>query len=34
VTWLGAEGQEAFYRQISHNDPRYTEEVEPLCTGA
>lgn len=28
--WLGAEGQEAFYRQISQNDPRYTDEVEPL----
>ena len=22
--WLGAEGQEAFYRQIAQNDPRYT----------
>src|SRR5918996_2069491 len=28
--WLGAEGQEAFYRQISQNDPRYTDEVQPL----
>ena len=28
--WLGAEGQEAFYRQISQNDQRYTDEVEPL----
>ena len=28
--WLGAEGQKAFYRQISQNDPRYTDEVEPL----
>ena len=28
--WLGAEGQEAFYRQILQNDPRYTDEVQPL----
>jgi pimeloyl-ACP methyl ester carboxylesterase len=28
--WLGAEGQEAFYRQIVQNDPRYTDEVQPL----
>ena len=28
--WLGAEGQEAFYRQISQNDPRYTDEMQPL----
>src|ERR671913_231542 len=28
--WLGAKGQEAFYRQISQNDPRYTDEVQPL----
>jgi pimeloyl-ACP methyl ester carboxylesterase len=28
--WLGAEGQEAFYRQIYQNDPRYTDEVQPL----
>ena len=28
--WLGAEGQEAFYRQIFQNDPRYTDEVQPL----
>ena len=28
--WLGAEGQEAFYRQIVQNDARYTDEVEPL----
>jgi pimeloyl-ACP methyl ester carboxylesterase len=27
--WLGAEGQEAFYRQIFQNDPRYTDEVQP-----
>jgi hypothetical protein len=25
--WLGAEGQEAL---IAHNDPRYTDEVQPL----
>ena len=31
--WLGAEGQEAFYRQISQNDPRYTDEVQPLYGG-
>jgi len=28
--WLGVEGQDAFYRQISQNDQRYTDEVEPL----
>jgi pimeloyl-ACP methyl ester carboxylesterase len=28
--WLGAEGQEAFYRQIVQNDSRYTDEVQPL----
>ena len=28
--WLGAEGQEVFYRQIYQNDPRYTDEVQPL----
>ena len=28
--WLGVEGQNAFYRQISQNDQRYTDEVEPL----
>jgi pimeloyl-ACP methyl ester carboxylesterase len=28
--WLGAEGQEAFYRQIYQNDSRYTDEVQPL----
>lgn len=28
--WLGAEGQEAFYRQVFQNDQRYTDEVEPL----
>ena len=28
--WLGAQGQEAFYRQISQNDARYTDEVQPL----
>ena len=31
--WLGAEGQEAFYRQIAQNDPRYTDEVQPLYRG-
>jgi pimeloyl-ACP methyl ester carboxylesterase len=31
--WLGAEGQEAFYRQIAQNDPRYTDEVQPLYKG-
>jgi pimeloyl-ACP methyl ester carboxylesterase len=30
VPWLGAGGQEAFYRQIVQNDARYTDEVEPL----
>lgn len=30
---LGAEGQEAFYRQIAQNDPRYTDEVQPLYGG-
>jgi pimeloyl-ACP methyl ester carboxylesterase len=28
--WLGPEGQQAFYRQIYQNDPRYTDEVQPL----
>jgi pimeloyl-ACP methyl ester carboxylesterase len=28
--WLGAEGQDAFYRQIAQADQRYTDEVEPL----
>jgi pimeloyl-ACP methyl ester carboxylesterase len=28
--WLGPEGQDAFYRQIFQNDPRYTDEVQPL----
>jgi pimeloyl-ACP methyl ester carboxylesterase len=28
--WLGAEGQKAFYRQILQNDPRYTDQVQPL----
>lgn len=28
--WLGEEGQNAFYRQISQNDQRYTDEVESL----
>ena len=28
--WLSPEGQEAFYRQIFQNDPRYTDEVQPL----
>ena len=31
--WLGAEGQEAFYRQIAQNDPRYTDKVQPLYGG-
>ncbi len=31
--WLGEEGQDAFYRQISQNDQRYTDEVEPLYGG-
>jgi len=31
--WLGAESQEAFYRQIAQNDPRYTDEVQPLYGG-
>ena len=31
--WLGAEGQEVFYRQIAQNDPRYTDEVQPLYGG-
>jgi len=26
--WLGAEGQDAFYRQISQNDQRYTDEIQ------
>jgi pimeloyl-ACP methyl ester carboxylesterase len=28
--WLGATGQSAFYRQISHGDQRHTDELEPL----
>ncbi len=28
--WLGTEGQEAFYRQIYQNDPRYTDEAPHL----
>ncbi|MGB3635491.1 MAG: alpha/beta hydrolase [Rubrobacteraceae bacterium] len=28
--WLGEVGQAALYRQISQNDQRYTDEVEPL----
>jgi len=28
--WLGAEGQDAFYRQIAQADQCYTDEVEPL----
>jgi pimeloyl-ACP methyl ester carboxylesterase len=28
--WLGAEGQDAFYRQIAQADQRYTDEAEPL----
>src|ERR671915_1860051 len=27
--WLGPEGQDAFYRQISQNDQRYTDEIQP-----
>ena len=27
--WRGAEGQDAFYRQIAQADQRYTDEVEP-----
>jgi pimeloyl-ACP methyl ester carboxylesterase len=27
--WRGAEGQQAFYRQIAQADQRYTDEVEP-----
>ena len=30
LPWLGAEGQDAFYRQIAQADQRYTDEVEPL----
>jgi pimeloyl-ACP methyl ester carboxylesterase len=26
--WLGPEGQDAFYRQISQNDQRYTDEMQ------
>lgn len=29
VPWLGPEGQDAFYRQISQNDQRYTDEIQP-----
>ncbi len=28
--WLGAVGQDAFYRQIAQADKRFTDEVEPL----
>ena len=28
--WLGPEGQDAFYRQISQNDQRYTDEMQVL----
>jgi pimeloyl-ACP methyl ester carboxylesterase len=28
--WLGAVGQDAFYRQIAQADQRFTDEVEPL----
>ena len=28
--WLGARGQDAFYRQIAQADQRFTDEVEPL----
>jgi pimeloyl-ACP methyl ester carboxylesterase len=28
--WLGADGQDAFYRQIAQADERFTDEVEPL----
>jgi pimeloyl-ACP methyl ester carboxylesterase len=28
--WLGAEGQDAFYRQIAQADQRFTDEVAPL----
>jgi pimeloyl-ACP methyl ester carboxylesterase len=28
--WLGADGQDAFYRQIAQADQRFTDEVEPL----
>ncbi len=31
--WLGAEGQEAFYRQIAQNDPRHADEVRALYGG-
>ena len=31
--WRGAEGQEAFYRQIAEADQRYTDEVEPRYPG-
>ena len=27
--WLGAEGQQAFYRQIAQADQAYTDEIEP-----
>jgi pimeloyl-ACP methyl ester carboxylesterase len=30
LPWLGAQGQDAFYRQIAQADQRYTDEVEPL----
>ena len=28
--WLGARGQDAFYRQIAQAEERFTDEVEPL----
>lgn len=28
--WLGPEGQDAFYRQISQNDQRYTDQMQVL----
>jgi pimeloyl-ACP methyl ester carboxylesterase len=28
--WLGAAGQDAFYRQIAQADQRFTDEIEPL----
>lgn len=31
--WLGAEGQDAFYRQIAQADQRFTDEVEPFYGG-
>jgi pimeloyl-ACP methyl ester carboxylesterase len=31
--WLGAEGQDAFYRQIAQADQSFTDEVEPFYGG-